>query len=91
MAISNTTESVTVRTKKEITEVRIARNPDNTIYWSCPVVTTISNDGTSEEYGQTAESLVVQHPAMQARITGLNAILQDILDALEAEYISLNP
>jgi hypothetical protein len=91
MAISNTTASITVRTKVEITEVRIARNADNSIYWQCPVQKTLTNDGTGEILGQSAPGFTVQHAAMQARIANLNTQLAAILAALEAEYIAQNP
>ena len=91
MAISNTTASITVRTKVEITEVRIARNADNSIYWQCPVQTTKTDEGTGDVIGQSAESFTVQHAQMTARIAGLNAQLAAILAALEVEYIAQNP
>jgi hypothetical protein len=91
MAISNTTASLTVRTKVQITEVRIAKNADDSKYWQCPVETLKTNDATGEVIGQSAESFTVQHAAMTARISGLNAQLAAILNALEAEYIAQNP
>jgi hypothetical protein len=91
MAISNTTAPITVRTKVQITEVRIAKNADDSKYWQCPVETIKTNDGTSEVISQSATSFTVQHAQMTARIAGLNAQLAAILVALEAEYIAQNP
>lgn len=89
--ISNTTESATIRRQRKITEVRIAKNPDNTLYWQAPVETIRTIDGTGEVLGQEAESLTVQHADMTARIAGLNAQLGAILAALEDEWNEQNP